>query len=297
MPEVHVCWPAGVDVPMTERDPKVVRLHEFFEKSGRRPPDLPPPSNGLYEDESGVPTPAPPVMPRRIRKYLFRLTKYANKLIAGLRPRFDDFPFDEVVLFPEAYVSVHDREGAFPILVSLPLLPEVEVPGVRTPMPGGTNQSTQVSGGLVVPGPGHREELSTQTWSKLVVGIVSEVMENGHGLAAVERVRQELRTGKEGISFYESEDFEWAPETLDPEVLSSEEVASHLYEVPLLANTFDLAPAVPSIHGPSTGGYAEDYTKNNLASYRANWFLTIPRSIDRQGSGGSPPLRVVRHVC
>jgi len=297
MPEVHVCWSAGVDVPMTERDPRVARLLESFEKDGRRPPDLPPPSNGLYEDESGVPAPAPPVMPRRIHKSLFKLTKYANKLVAGLRPRFIDCPFDEVVLFPEAYVSVHDREGAFPILVSLPLLPEVEVPGVRTPMPGGTNQSTQVSGGLVVPGPGHREELSTQTWSKLVVGIVSELMETGHGFAAVERVRQELRTGKEGFAFYESEDFAWVLETLDPEVLASEEVGCQLYEVPLLANTFDLAPAVPSIHGPSTGGYSEDYTKNHLASHRSNWFIKISRALDRQGPGGSPPLRVVRHVC
>ena len=164
-------------------------------------------------------------------------------------------------------------------------------------MPGGTNRSPQVSAGLVVPEPGHREELSTQTWSKLTCGIVSEVMENGHGFAAVERVRQELSTGQEGAADYESEDFAWVPTTMDPAVLASEEVAAQVYEVALLANTFDVPPTVPSVHGPSTGAFVEDYTKSNLASYRANWFLTIPRSIDRQGSGGSPPLRVVRHVC
>jgi hypothetical protein len=266
LPQVHPCWHPGRDIPMTERSSAAIRVHEFFEKPGRKPPDLPPPANGHYVDGDGVPAPASPFMPRRVRQRTFVLCKYANKVLDGLKARFPEYPWSDVFRFPEHYTGVEGREGAFPVMVALPVLPAIDIPGVMCPLDGGTNVTTQVSAGLTVPSPSNRGELTTATWSALAQGVESEIMTGAHGYAAVDRVRQESRGGREGASFYESEDFSYTPSSLDPGVLSSAQESANVYNVPLLANTFDVAVRVPGVHGPSTGPFVEDYTKGHVVT-------------------------------
>ncbi len=122
---------------MTERSSAAIKVHEFFEKPGRKPPDLPPPANGHYVDGDGVPAPASPFMPRRVRQRAFVLCKYANKVLDGLKARFPEYPWSDVFRFPEHYTGVEGREGAFPMMVALPVLPAIDIPGVMCTLDGG----------------------------------------------------------------------------------------------------------------------------------------------------------------